>query len=104
MVQFHGRSLNDEADGSHPITRPVLVLNHRRHDEHFFAAADASALRSVDAALLAALPPGDTVRRRWLERIPRYLREARSGGRWFWLGKDELAALAEQGITPQPQP
>ena len=101
-VQLHGRGLHDEGDGFHPIIRPLLILNRQRRYEHFFAAADASALRSIDAALLAALPPADTLRRRWIDRVPRYLREARSGGRWIWLSEDELASLAATGITPQP--
>ena len=72
-------------------------------DEHFFAAKDASALREIDAALLAAVPPDDLLRRRWLQRAPQFLREARSGGRWIWLAHSELSALAAQGLTPAPR-
>jgi Urocanase Rossmann-like domain len=63
-------------------------------DECFFAAADGVALREIDAKLLAALAADDMVRRRWLERVPKYLREARSGGRWIWLAEGEVGLMA----------
>lgn len=72
--------------------------------EHFFAAADATALREIDTALLASILPGDLVRCHWIQRAPQFLREARSGGRWTWLSDDELAALAAQGLTPSQRP
>ena len=68
--------------------------------EHFFAAADATALREIDTALLALILPGDLVRCHWILRAPQFLREARSGGRWIWLSEDELTTLAAQGLTP----
>jgi Urocanase Rossmann-like domain len=70
----------------------------------FFPAPTAAELREIDASLLSALPVTDTVRRRWIERVPKYLREARSGGRWIWLSDKELASLAEAGLSPVPQP
>jgi hypothetical protein len=84
--------------------RPFLILYRKRHYEYFFAAPDASALREIDAAVLAALPAEDFVRRRWLERVPKYLREARSAGRWTWLSDEELESLATQGLNPGQQP
>jgi hypothetical protein len=84
--------------------RPVLVLFRKRHYEYFFAAPNAAALREIDAALLAALPAEDIVRRRWIERVPKYLREARSGGRWTWLSDDELEGLEQQGLSPVRRP
>jgi hypothetical protein len=84
--------------------RPFLILYRKRHYEYFFAAPDASVLREIDTALLAALPAEETVRRRWLERVPKYLREARFGGRWIWLSDQELASLAEAGLSPVQQP
>ena len=69
----------------------------------YFVAEDASKLRGLDEALLAVLPLEDFGRRRWIERVPRYLREARSGGRWIWLSGTELESLAAKGITPQPR-
>ena len=75
-------------------TRPsMLILDQKRHNEYFFPAPDATALRQIDADLLNILPAEDIVRRRWVERVPKYLREARSGGRsggrWVWLSEDE---------------
>ena len=73
-------------------------------DEHYFPAHDATSLRATDAALLAVMPADDLTRRRWVERAPQFLREARTGGRWIWLRESELAPLAEQGITPARRP
>ncbi|MGA1981744.1 MAG: hypothetical protein ABSG84_04665 [Acidobacteriaceae bacterium] len=78
------------------------TIYRKRHHECFFAAPDSAALREIDAALLAALPAEDVVRRRWLERVPKYLREARSAGRWTWLSDEELELLAAQGLSPAP--
>jgi len=72
-------------------------------DEHRFAAGDVSALRAIDAVLLAAIPSADLIRHRWIERAPQFLREARSGGRRIWLSEAELAALAAQGVAPVPR-
>jgi len=72
-----------------------------REDELFFAARDASELQRLDAALLDVLPAGDAARPRWIRRLPQYLREARSGGRWIWLSGDERAALAERGFSSE---
>jgi hypothetical protein len=69
-----------------------------------FAASNISELRAIDEALLAVIPSDDPVRRRWIELVPRYLREARSGFRWIWLSERELQALAQQGFSPEPQP
>jgi len=69
-----------------------------------FAASDVSELRALDEALLIVLPPDDPVRRRWIERVPKYLREARSSGRWIWLSEKELQSLAAQGLNPGQQP
>jgi urocanate hydratase len=83
---------------------PLLVLYRKRHYEHLFPASDAAALREIDATLLAALPAEDVVRRRWLERVPKYLRDARSAGRWTWLSDEELESLAAQGLSPGQRP
>jgi urocanate hydratase len=71
-----------------------------REDELFFAARDAGELQRLDAALLEVLP-ADVARQRWLRRLPQYLREARSGGRWIWLNASELAALEVRGFSPE---
>ena len=46
-----------------------------------------SRLRALDAQLLAALPPEDTARRTWLQRISHYQRNAPGGSRIVWSGK-----------------
>lgn len=84
-------------------SRSIATDEDEQNDECLFAAPDASALREIDATLLAALPADDIVRRRWLDRVPKYLREARSGGRWIWLRDDELESLANQGLSPRSQ-
>ncbi len=71
-------------------------------DELFFAAQDAGALQRLDVALLETLPAED-LRRRWVRRLPQYLREARSGGRWIWFSADECKALAARGFSPRLQ-
>ena len=59
------------------------------HMEEYLPAANAAELRALDERLLAILPVDDPGRRRWIQRVPQYLREARSGGRWVWLTEDE---------------
>jgi urocanate hydratase len=70
-------------------------------DEVFFAARDAGELQRLDAALLETLPSAEVVRRRWIRRLPQYLREARSGGRWIWLSDGERESLAVRGFSPE---
>jgi urocanate hydratase len=79
---------------------PAMPAPHAEVDERFFPADDAEALRKIDAALFTLIPVDDILRRRWIERSPRFLREARSRGRWIWLSEAELATLAESGIAP----
>ena len=102
MPQRQVLSEDDDFDGRPVDTRQLLY--HKPHDEYFFRAADSAGLRGIDATLLAGLPADDIVRRRWLERVPKYLREARSGGRWTWLSDEELESLAARGFSPVPQP
>jgi urocanate hydratase len=70
-------------------------------DELFFAVSDASELQRLDAALLEVRPASDVVRSRWIRRLPQYLREARSGGRWIWLSAEERAAVEARGFSPE---
>jgi urocanate hydratase len=62
-------------------------------DEVYLRASDAADLKVLDERVLALLPAGDRVRRQWVERVPRYVREARSGGRWVWLSEKERQRL-----------
>jgi hypothetical protein len=72
--------------------------------ECFYPAQTAAELREIDAGLISVLPADDILHRKWIERVPKYLREARSAGRWIWLSDKELASLAEAGLSPAPQP
>lgn len=50
-------------------------------------------LRALDAQLLELLPPDDTLRRRWLQRIAHYQRPAPGAPRLLWLTPEETARL-----------
>jgi hypothetical protein len=54
----------------------------------------------LDAARLDILSQ-EEARPRWIRRLPQYLREARSGGRWIWLSANERAALEASGFSPE---
>jgi len=68
---------------------PRMTLSSKPLDEIYLPAMNAAELRALDERLLAILPADDLVRRRWIQRIAKYLREARSGGRWVWLMEEE---------------
>jgi Urocanase Rossmann-like domain len=72
-----------------------------REAEMFFAARDASELKRLDGALLETLPASADARSRWIRRLPQYLREARSGGRWIWLSAEERAAVEARGFSSE---
>jgi hypothetical protein len=89
----------------HPFNSGSIGSNvYRFGNVYYFAVSEASNLHVIDEALLVTLPLEDLVRRHWIERVPKYLREARSGGRWIWLSDKELASLAEAGLSPVLQP
>jgi hypothetical protein len=51
---------------------------------------------------LSMLATEDIARRRWLERVSRYLRDTASGGRWVWLTEVEFDMLrGSLRITPE---
>jgi hypothetical protein len=75
-----------------------MILSSKPLDEFYLPATNAAELRALDERVLAILPADDLVRRRWTQRVPKYLREARSGGRWVWLMEEELKRLREAGI------
>jgi hypothetical protein len=79
-----------------PASAPVPC-----EDELFFAAQGSGELQRFDAALLDVLPAGDVARPRWIRRLPQYLHEARSSGRWIWLSAEEREALAASGFSPE---
>lgn len=97
---IQNRSIKALASEGMPIRLPVdpddqlaaqstLILSGIGHDEVYLSAANAVELRAIDARLLTILPPDDLVRRRWIQRVPQYLRDARTGGRWMWLSEEE---------------
>ena len=86
-----GLRLMDGPDGE----RPSGCIWRKRRDEVYLPVANAVELRALDERVLAILPPDDLVRRRWMQRVAKYLRDARSG-RWVWLSEDEQRAL--QGV------
>jgi urocanate hydratase len=98
---FLQRQTSSEREGA-GLSTPNAVWRHGNGCR--FAASNISELRAIDESLLAVLPSDDSVRRHWIERVPRYLREARSSGRWIWLSEKELQSLAQQGLNPAPQP
>jgi urocanate hydratase len=62
----------------------------KRYEEVFLPAATSVELRAVDERVLAILSADDVVRRRWMQRVGNYIREARNnGGRWVWLTEEE---------------
>jgi urocanate hydratase len=62
------------------------------HEVHL-PAPDPTALREIDKRLLAILSAEDVICRSWIERAPKYLRDARVGGRWVWLNDEERDQL-----------
>jgi urocanate hydratase len=85
------RSMVD-ADGEW-LVRYRTVLKRTDRYEAYLSAANAAELRALDERVLAILSSGDLVRRRWVQCVPQYLSDARSGGRWVWLTEEELSQL-----------
>jgi urocanate hydratase len=73
--------------------RPGKHISHTRRDEVYLPAANGAELRALDERVMAILPGDDLIRRRWMQCVAQYLREARSGGRWVWLAEDERRQL-----------
>ncbi len=69
--------------------KPVMNLSGKKCHEVYRPASNAVDLKAVDQRLLAILPPDDMVRRRWVQWVPQYVRDARAGGRWIWLTEEE---------------
>jgi urocanate hydratase len=83
-----------DADGER-LVRHRTILTRTDCYEVYLSAANAAELRALDERVLAILPPDDLVRRRWGQRVPQYLRDARGGGRWVWLTEDERRQIGE---------
>jgi urocanate hydratase len=80
------RSLVD-AEGEW-LVRHRMMLKRTGCCEAYLSAANSAELRALDERVLAILPPGDLARRRWIQRVAQYQRDARSG-RWVWLTEEE---------------
>jgi hypothetical protein len=87
------RQANEPAD-----ERPATILLGKPRYETYLPAVDAAGLKAIDERLPAIFPADDIVRRRWVQRVGSYLREARSGGRWIWLSEEEQKQLASEGL------
>jgi hypothetical protein len=85
------RSLVD-AEGEW-LVRHRMMLKRTGCYEAYLSAANAAELRALDERVLAILPPVDVARRRWVQRVAQYQRDARSGGRWVLLTEEELSQL-----------
>ena len=68
-----------------PTTHLAAWLADRNWSEHLQASTPETPLRALDAQLLAALPPDDTARRTWLQRISHYQRPTPGATRVLWL-------------------
>jgi len=80
----------------------ILILNRNRYYAFHIAAQSLLELREIDAHLLARLGDEEIARRRWLQRVSRYLRDTPDGGRWVWLTHKEYEALPESwNVSPE---
>jgi urocanate hydratase len=78
---------------SSPTTELTAWLASRSWSAHEFTADTTAALRTLDTRLLEALPPDDSLRRVWLQRITHYQRPTANSARILWLTPAEAAQL-----------
>jgi urocanate hydratase len=78
-----------------PTPSPELTawLASRDVTEVVLPSTPTTSLRTMDARLLPLIPPTDTARRTWLERISHYQRPTPDGTRVLWLTPVEQASL-----------
>jgi hypothetical protein len=82
--------------------RSTMILHRKRYYAYRVHAQSLEELREIDAQLLAALSEDDMARRRWLQRVSRYIRDTPDGGRWVWLREEEFEALPNSlSISPE---
>ncbi len=85
--------------------RAMMILGRKRYYAYFVDAESLPGLREIDARLLAMLAEGDIPRRRWLQRLSKYVRDSVEGGRWVWLAEEEFEALRDSlPISPESRP
>ena len=93
-LQATGMGLRSMVDAEgERLVRHRAMPSRKRREEVYLPVANAVELRALDERVLAILPGDDLIRRRWMQRVPKYLREARSGGRWVLLTEEELSQL-----------
>jgi len=82
--------------------RSMMILHRKRYYAYHVHAQSLPELREIDAQLLERLVEEDLARRRWLQRVSRYLRDTPDGGRWVWLTEEEYQALPESwSVSPE---
>lgn len=91
MNKMHTRIVSDLTD---PTLVAEAILPHPWHLTTF-TFASAAELHTFDTQALAALPPADTLRRKWLQAIPRILPRDRT--RTLWLTEVEELSLNKVG-------
>ena len=79
---------------SSPTTELTAWLESQSWSAHEFTAPTTTALRTLDTSLLEAMPPDDSIRRAWLQRITHYQRPTANSSRLLWLTPAEAAHLA----------
>jgi urocanate hydratase len=85
--------------------RATMIVGRNRSYAYFVQAESLPRLREIDVRLLATLAEGDIPRRRWLQRLPRYVRDSVEGGRWVWLAEEEFDGLRDTlPISPEALP
>jgi urocanate hydratase len=82
--------------------RSMMILHRRRYYAYHIHTQSLPELREIDAQLIAMLSEEELVRRRWLQRVSRYMRDTPDGGRWVWLAEDEYQGLPESwNVSPE---
>jgi urocanate hydratase len=85
--------------------RSMMILHRKRYYAHHVHAQSLGELREIDAQLLGALPEEDIARRRWLQRVSRYIRDTSDAGRWVWLTEEECEGLpGDWRVSPELRP
>jgi urocanate hydratase len=93
LDEMAGRGIQPDLDltsaPAEDLLTPWLAARHWSE-----VAVHGTSLRALDAQLLSVLPPEDTVRRHWLQRISHYQRPTPGAPRVLWLTPSESEHLA----------
>ncbi|MCL2659327.1 MAG: hypothetical protein FWD64_02240 [Acidobacteriaceae bacterium] len=98
FFRSHGAILVDFGEGStsgFQSSRSLLeaTMQEAGWQLHNFAFDSHESLRAFDARAAALIPPEDTLRRRWMEGVPRVLHRQRPRQRSLWLTESERIAI-----------